>query len=265
MTYTVLKITNTLVFLFFLGSNIYTVAGGGDAATNPWGKHPTYLTPAPYAFWVWALTYFSLAGFVIWQWLPNNEQVNVTVHSVFSHHFALAAIASSLWATLWLENHLILALILLAFTYHELAHLVFNLHRSLVQSSTPPTVLQNAVVHTPVHLWFHTTGFVILLNILAIFTKHYRPEHPGVWNTITSIAAFGVLLAHAVAGTEVGKGFKFGNLVLAWFLFAVAVQQPAQIIRWSAVAVGAVALVYPFKALVRTRTAEETPLLREDV
>jgi len=41
---------NVLVYFFFLGSNIYTVAAPNDIYFT--GKE-TYITPAPWAFLIW--------------------------------------------------------------------------------------------------------------------------------------------------------------------------------------------------------------------
>ncbi|KAJ3054403.1 hypothetical protein HK097_001874 [Rhizophlyctis rosea] len=259
----ILKITNTIVFLFFLGSNLYTIVDEHHVST-PWGQHPTYLTPDYWAFYIWGLTYFLLAGFTVWQWIPNSEEVNITVNDVYSHHYALAAITSALWRTLWSENHLWLSALVILFSYLSLGHLVANLHRARVEAGTPSTLIQRVFVHTPIYLWWHTTGFVLLLNILAIVTHFYDATKPSVWDVIATEVAFLVLLSHAVGTTEANDNHLPGNLVLSWFLFAVAAHQPHPIIRWSAIIVGVIALVYPFKALLRRRTAEETPLLRPD-
>lgn len=44
------QIVNVIVYLLFLGSNVYTVAAPNDIYYT--GKE-TYLTPAPWAFLVW--------------------------------------------------------------------------------------------------------------------------------------------------------------------------------------------------------------------
>ena len=45
-----LKIVNIIVYILFLGSNIYTIASPSSIYYN--GKE-TYITPAPWAFLVW--------------------------------------------------------------------------------------------------------------------------------------------------------------------------------------------------------------------
>lgn len=45
-----LKIANIVVYICFLGSNIYTVAGPSSIYYN---SKETYLTPAPWAFLIW--------------------------------------------------------------------------------------------------------------------------------------------------------------------------------------------------------------------
>ncbi|KAJ3030939.1 hypothetical protein HDV00_008608 [Rhizophlyctis rosea] len=268
-----LKITNTIVFLFFLGSNIFQIVEDKGVST-PWGEHTTYLTPAPWAFYIWGLTYLLLLGFTIWQWIPNNEEVNVTVDHVYGHHFAVAGLTTALWATLWVmyrdvtvvnDNKLILSAIVILFAYLSLGHLTHNLHKAHVErAGEPESLVVRAFVHAPIYLWFHTTGFVLLLNILALVTKYPDATHPRVWDVIATEIAILVLLSHAVGSTEANVNHFGSNLVLSWFLFAVAAQQPHPIIRWSAIVAGVIGLVYPFKTFARRRTAEEQPLLRPD-
>jgi hypothetical protein len=50
LTFGLAQIVNVIVYLLFLGSNVYTVAAPNDIYYT--GKE-TYLTPAPWAFLVW--------------------------------------------------------------------------------------------------------------------------------------------------------------------------------------------------------------------
>ena len=61
-----LRLTNTLAYFFFLGSDIYAVAGP-DGVSDAYARHPTYLTPAPWAFAIWGIIHFLFFGFIVWQ------------------------------------------------------------------------------------------------------------------------------------------------------------------------------------------------------
>lgn len=50
-----------------LGSNVYFFVGES-------GKE-TYITPAPYAFYIWSLIHLLLFGFVIYQWTEAGKEV----------------------------------------------------------------------------------------------------------------------------------------------------------------------------------------------
>ena len=55
----VMQITNVLLYVFFLGSNVYTVAFPEGYAA---GGKITYLTPAPWAYLIWYDSHSRLAS-----------------------------------------------------------------------------------------------------------------------------------------------------------------------------------------------------------
>ena len=59
-----LKVVNVVVYLLFLGSNIYTVASPQAVYGN---IKQTFFTPASWAFFAWSIIHFLLLGTVIYQ------------------------------------------------------------------------------------------------------------------------------------------------------------------------------------------------------
>ena len=56
------QISNVVVYILFLGSNVYTVAGPGDVYYS--GKE-TYITPAPWAFLIWYVIFSAAVSFIL--------------------------------------------------------------------------------------------------------------------------------------------------------------------------------------------------------
>ncbi|KAJ3042412.1 hypothetical protein HDV00_007368 [Rhizophlyctis rosea] len=234
---TLLRIINTLAYFFFLGSDIYSIAGP-DAPDVPdaYGLHPTYLTPAPWAFAIWGVVHFLFFGFIVWQ----------------------------------ASNHLFLALIVLCFASASITLIYYGL------STRPPqTLTQSLFVHAPVSLYHGWLVFVIWLNILAIFIRFdghngdERQAHPSLLVNVIVGLILAQLTATAIAYTEYkgAVGDVPGAFTIAWALFAVFANQPAPFIKWASFACGIIVTIYAFFSLVRGRplmtatAGERAPLL----
>jgi hypothetical protein len=96
-----LKIVNVIVYLLFLGSNIYTVAAPQGIYYH--GKE-TYITPAPWAFLIWSLIHLLLLGTVIYQFFPQGKRVII---DGIAWRFPLLAVLNAIYVNLWASKHYI--------------------------------------------------------------------------------------------------------------------------------------------------------------
>ncbi|KAJ3553399.1 hypothetical protein NM688_g3637 [Phlebia brevispora] len=96
-----LKVVNILVYILFLGSNIYTVAGPSEIY---WTGKETYLTPAPWAFLIWTVIHFLLLGTIIYQF---TEAGHHSIIEGISWRFPLLGVLNAIYVNLWASHHYI--------------------------------------------------------------------------------------------------------------------------------------------------------------
>ncbi|TPX58389.1 hypothetical protein SpCBS45565_g07999 [Spizellomyces sp. 'palustris'] len=255
---TLLRLGNTIVYLFFLSSSIYNVVGP-DGTDIGYGKHPTYLTPAPFAFAIWGLIHTLFLGFVIWQWLGDSEEIVV---EAYGSYFIIAGLLTSLWHNNWESGHLILSLLILLFASASITIVYHNL-----RNIPPRTYAQSLFVHAPISLYHGWLVFVTWLNIFAIFTTIHDPAHPPLLHRVLVFLVLLQLTGTAVAYTEFKNrdvGDIPGAFTIAWALFGVAAGQQSKFISISALVMGIIVLLYAFRPQVIKRRiggGERQPLL----
>ncbi|TPX63664.1 hypothetical protein SpCBS45565_g06441 [Spizellomyces sp. 'palustris'] len=221
-----LRSFNLLVYVFFVSSSLYNVIGPDPS--YGYAKYPTYLTPAPWAYAIWAVIYLLFGGFVIWQWFPETDDV---VIDAYGSWFIIASLCGAVWQHFWETGHLVLALIVLLFASAAVTIIYTNLHR-----------LQGPL-------------FVIWINIFAIIARATEPRHPSILQKILVFFALFQMTATAVAYTETKResGDLPGAFTIAWALFAVSAGQKSKFVKYSALVMGVVVAVHAFRPLVRRR------------
>ncbi|KAJ3217628.1 hypothetical protein HDU67_007570 [Dinochytrium kinnereticum] len=225
-------------------------------------KFETYLTPAPWALWVWALIHMLFGGFIIWQWFPGTEDI---VENGVGPWFAIASLLSAIQVALWDADKLILGVFvtLLACGATSLAY--YNLSRNYPAQS----MAQNILVHAPIsmfHAWFVCIFWVTLL---AIFTTVEDPKNPSVFDIVLVLLVQIKLAATASGYTEWrhDSGDVAGASCISWFLFSVSWAQESPWISWPAfilaIYVAVHALFRPaHHHFITSRNSEQEPLLR---
>ena len=100
------QLANIVVFLFSLGSNVYSVAG----PENMYGSQKeTYLTPAPMAFWVWSLVHLLLLGTMFFQFTQRGKEIII---DSIGWRFALLGVFNTVYIFFWSRHWYILAFVL---------------------------------------------------------------------------------------------------------------------------------------------------------
>ncbi|KAI9340650.1 hypothetical protein DFJ73DRAFT_844587 [Zopfochytrium polystomum] len=256
-----LRVANTLVYLFFLGTNIYSTYGHeGDL----YDDHQTYLSPANFVFYAWGLIHILFGGFVIWQWFPETEEI---VEHAFGAWFAVAGLLVAVQLDLWKSGDLIFSLFTLIFALLSVSVIYYNLATSY-PGTTPA---QHILVHAPVSLFHGWLVFIFWLNLMAIFTSVQDPKHPDLLHSALAFFVMVKLSATASSYTEWrhDSGDVAGAGVIAWALFAISYGQPAPFISWSAfilawwVTIHTIFRPAQFVWKLRSASGEQQPLLGE--
>jgi hypothetical protein len=147
---------NVLAYLFFLGSNVYTVAGPSVPYSS--GRE-TYITPAPWAFAIWSLIHLLLLGTVIYQFTSAGKAVIV---DAIGWRFPLLAVLNIAYVNVWSAGYLhyipafVLAL-LVSSTVTHIYYIVKKYHE-------PGSAADELFVHLPFSLWHGKQHVLIVRN-----------------------------------------------------------------------------------------------------
>lgn len=236
-----LKIVNVLCYLFFLGSNIYTVASPKAVYGN---IKPTYFTPASWAFFAWSIIHFLLLGTIIYQFTSAHAKA-VVIDGV-SWRFPLVAVLNAIFVTVWAHHQYIVAFILSLLV----ASTVSNIYYVVKKNHSPESTGDELFVHLPFSMWHGWTTVLILVTAFEAFGVNAAKHHPGVWTKVFVFLSLFFLeataTAYALSSTE---GDLPGAFVISWTLWAIFDhQRSSAFIHWSALAFSILSLIWVLKA-----------------
>ncbi|ETW80224.1 hypothetical protein HETIRDRAFT_65276 [Heterobasidion irregulare TC 32-1] len=234
-----LKIANILVYLLFLGSNIYTVAAPTDIYFT--GKE-TYVTPAPWAFLIWSLIHLLLLGTIIYQFFPNGKRIIV---DGISWRLPLLGVLNAIYVNLWASHHYTIAFIFALFVSSAVTHIYYVVKKY----HEPASVADELFVHLPFSLYHGWTTVLVVLTAFEAFGVSSYTHKAGVWTEVFVFLALffleGTAAAYAFSSPE---GDLPASIAIAWSLFAIfAHQRSSSFIHWSSLAFAILALVWVVK------------------
>lgn len=170
-----LKITNVVVYLLFLGSNIYTVASPQSIYGN---IKQTYFTPANWAFFAWSLIHLLLLGTIIYQF--TSAHAKAVVIDGISWRFPLLAILNAVFVAVWANHHYIVAFILSLLVSAS----VTNIYYIVKKNHSPESLGDELLVHLPFSLWHGWTNVLVVLTAFEAFGVNANKHPAGVWTKV---------------------------------------------------------------------------------
>jgi len=253
-----IKVANVLVYIFLLGSNVYSGLSPENENTPYGGKHLTFISPAPFVFGVWGLIHFLLGGFVIYQWFGDQELILDGVN----WHFVNITLFNALWLALWHNDYLILAWIVILITI-----IPVTLIYAVLQRRSDSSLNELIWIHAPFSLYHAWITVIAVISTFAAFAPDKKGDdsEPGLIVQIFVILALLSLAKLATVGyLYKGKGDIAGSIVIAWSLYGIAVEQQDPAIHWTALVlavISSIGILIPLVHKIRHRHEESTPLL----
>ncbi|OJA11131.1 hypothetical protein AZE42_02378 [Rhizopogon vesiculosus] len=223
-----LKIVNIVVYILFLGSNVYTVAAPYDIYFS--GKE-TYITPAPWAFLIWSLIHLLLLGTIIYQFTPSGK--NVIVDGI-SWRLPLLGILNAIYVNLWASHHYVVAFIFALFVSSAVTHIYYIVKKYHAPSNAGDEVF----IHLPFSLYHGWTTVLVVLTAFEAFGVNAFTRPAGVWTKVFVFLA--LLFLEATAATYAlssPEGDLPASIAITWSLFAIFAHQGVHrsgFIHWSA-------------------------------
>jgi hypothetical protein len=235
----VLKIVNVIVYFFFLGSNIYTIAGPSSIYYN---AKETYITPAPWAFLIWTVIHILLLGTVIYQFFPVGKRIIV---DGVSWRFPLLGVLNAIYVNLWATHHYITAFVFALFVSSAVTHVYYIIKKYHVAESWGDEIF----VHLPFSLYHGWTTVLVVLTAFEAFGVNALTHHAGIWTKVfVFLALFFLEGTAATYSFSTPEGDLPGSIAIAWALWAIfAHQTSSAFVHWSALAFAILALVWVLK------------------
>jgi hypothetical protein len=236
-----LKIINVLVYLFFLGSNVYTVSTPGNIY---YGAKQTYFTPAPWAFAIWSLIHLLLLGTIIYQFFPRGKHVII---DGINWRFPLLGVLTAVYVWFWARHHYIIAFILALLVSSAVSHIYYIVKRH----HHPESLNDELWCHLPFSLYHGWTTVLVLLTAFEAFGVDATTHRAGIFTKVLVFLALLFLEATSAAyAFSSPEGDLAASIAIAWSLFAIfAHQRSSAFIHWSALAFALLSLFWILKSL----------------
>lgn len=171
-------------------------------------KYFTTLTPAGYAFSIWALIYTSLIVFSIYQALPANAQKFGNLRSLYIFSCA----ANCAWVYMWHFEQIWTCLAIILVLWLTLGIISFGLRKT---ESTAETLF----AATPFALYFGWVTAASILNfVIALKYSGIETSTVLACALITLAAALGAIIRPILSNSAY-------PLAIAWALTAIGVSQ----------------------------------------
>jgi len=237
-----LKIVNTVVYLLFLGSNIYTVAGPGDVYHT---AKETYLTPSSWTFFIWSLVHFLLLGFIVYQFTDRGKEAII---DGIGWRFPLLAVLNAVYVGVWAHGHYIVAFIFALWVSSSVSHIYYVIKKHHYSVGLAGELF----VHLPFSLYHGWTVVLVFLTAFDAFGVNAAKHAPGFWTKFFVFLSLffleGTSAAYAFSSPE---GDLAGSLAIAWSLWGIwDHQQSDNFIHISALVFAILSAFWIIKAIV---------------
>lgn len=234
-----LKIVNIVVYLLFLGTDLYTLAAPGDTYHT---RKETYLTPAPWAFLIWSLIHFLLLGTVIYQFFPSGKSVII---DGISWRFPLLTIFNAVYMNFWLKQSFIFSFIFALLVSATVTHIYYIVKKH----HTPQSIWDELFVHLPFSLYHGWTTVLVVLCLFEAFGVNALKQPAGIWTKIFVFLA--LLFLEATAATYAfssPEGDLPASIVIALSLWAIYAHQTSdKFVHWTSLIFAIITLVWVIK------------------
>lgn len=238
-----LKIVNIIVYVVFLGSNVYTVAVPYDIYFS--GRE-TYITPAPWAYLIWSLIHLLLLGTVIYQFTPSGKKVII---DGISWRFPLLGVLNAIYVYLWASHHYAVAFIFALFVSSAVTHIYYIVKKFHAPANTGDEVF----VHLPFSLYHGWTTVLVITTAFDAFGVNALTHPAGVWTKV--FVFLGMFFLEATAATYAfssPEGDLPASVAIMWSLFAIFAHQNVHrsgFIHWSALAFAVLSAFWVFRGI----------------
>ncbi|MFQ6171244.1 tryptophan-rich sensory protein [Oryzobacter sp. R7] len=241
----VVCVVGTLVGVGVLGTRVEESSGGALAADA------TLLAPAGPAFSIWSVVYLGLAGYTVWQWLP--EQATDRRHRAIGWLVAASMVLNALWLLVTQQGWIWVSVVVIVVLVRTLGLLVRRLteHPSY---GTAETVLVDGTFGLYLGWVAVATCANVTAALVASGVDPGRTASEVLAVVVIAVAAgVGVLLARRFGGRwAVAVAMAWG---LGWIAWGRVAAEPRSVLVGLAALVAALVVLSAASRVHRARAA----------
>lgn len=177
--------------IFFLGSNIYTVAGPDvrhRPSSNPFSllhfpqdvyrsTKETYLTPSSWTFTIWSLIHLLLLGSLFYQFTDAGKK---TLIDGVGWRLPLLIILNAVYVNVWARGHYIVAFIFALLVSSAVSHIYYVVKKDHKGQGLADEIF----VHLPFSLYHGWTTVLVFLTAFEAFGVNKHTHGAGVWTKV---------------------------------------------------------------------------------
>jgi translocator protein len=235
-----MKLNQILVILGTIGvivMNAFAAQGyiGGITASYISDKNPTFVTPAGYAFTIWAWIYLGLIIFSIYQALPSQREKFAPMRTFY----LISCVLNCMWIYFWHHEQITMSLLVILTLLASLAFINLTLAR---ENNLFARFLFGS------YFGWVTAASIINATIALIYLGVKTSDEIAIWLAVGLIAVatvLGIFLRHKLPNIAY-------PLAIAWAITAIAVKQSGKtaIVVAAAICVAAL-LISAFSFVVK--------------
>jgi hypothetical protein len=237
-----LKIVNVVVYLLFLGSNIYTIAAPGDVYHT---AKETYLTPSSWTFLIWSFIHFLLLGFIVYQFTDAGKEVII---DGVGWRFPLLAVLNAIYVSVWARGHYVVAFIFALFVSSSVSHIYYTIKKHHYNVGLAGEIF----VHLPFSLYHGWTLVLVFLTAFDAFGVNAATHSAGFWTKFfVFLSLFFLEATSAAYAFSSPEGDLAGSLAITWSMWGIWDHQRSnRFIHISALVFAILSAFWVIKAIV---------------
>lgn len=255
----ILQIGNGVALIVTIVMNYLSNTGifNGQTMADVSAKYHNYFTPAGYAFSIWGLIYLLLLGFVIYQGRSLFKPVaeDKTVEQI-GWWFIISCVANSLWVVAFLNEYLLISVLLIGLLLFSLLKIVVNTRMEL---DDPPLKIL-AFVWWPFCIYAGWVSVAVIANVAVYLTKIG-------WNGFgISEIAWALIMISVAAVVNIfmiwNRNMREYAVVGVWALIAIAVANNGESAAVFWISLGWAAVVFLNISIHGYRNRKTNPLYK---
>lgn len=250
------KILNGVAIVVTIAINYISNTGifNQETMSTISGNYRSLFTPAGFAFSIWGIIYIGLFAFTLYYGpLFKSTPQKENIISNIKGWFVLSCVCNCVWIISWLNDHLLISVIVMVILFISLIKIITNNKQSFQTYNTKQKVL----FEIPFQIYAGWISVALIANIAAYLTKIQWSAlgiSPELWTLIMITIA---ITLHLYMLWK--QNLFFFVTVLSWALAAIAVanKNTNQIIYLSSILGSALIvinlIVYTYKKCLEKR------------